>query len=284
MTVFNDFPSFQTIAENTKTDMYSGNIFMLTPNKDKYFQITVPGYGTQGSIGWGLLMSHHRVSEIIYLTHLFPEEVFLFDDHLKDIVIALEKPQYIKDDNLKTTQRYRFYLNSANTEKAKNTRYAKKSFEFKTQNTNFLHKDIFNFIEDTEEIYDIILAQSKKKTLNNYCYNEDTKMYYCQQEDFRFLPIITDFIDLKINKSFNYDFSHLEGCFGNCNVYGEKNITTEDLNFLYRMHEFDKQKENALIFPSYMYEKFKIIEEKKLISQTIVNTGFTHTNKSVSKL
>lgn len=281
MTTFDSFSSFHKMIEQSQKPLYSGNLFMLTPNRDKYFQITVPAYGTHGSVGWGLLMSHHKIAEIISLTHMFPEEIFLFDPHLKEVVVSFEKAQYIHDDDLKKKQRYRLYLNSADTEKAKNTRYAKKSFDFKTQNTNFLEKNIFNFIDSTEEIYSIILAQSQKNFFNNYCYNEDTKMYYYQQKDSRFLPIITDFIDLKIHKAFNYDFSHLEGCFGNCNVYGKNYITAKDLHFLYRMYKYDQQRENALVFPSYMYEKFKIFEEKELISQSV---SIFNTNKNINKL
>lgn len=281
MKYFDNFLSFQELVDKNKNDLYSGSFFSLTPNAQNYYHTEVPCYGSLGSIGFGLLMSHHKMEDIISLMHIFPQEIMLFDFHVQDITLAVDKNLSLSPEELKVRKQYLLHLNGVNNIKAKNTHYAKKSFEFKTQNTNFLNKDIFHFIDNPAEIYNILLNKLQYNMFSNYCYNAQTKMCYYQQPDFRFFPLTTLFIDLKKNSHCNLNFAHLEGSFGNCNTYGEKYMTLEDLQFLYRIYSLDKERENALIFPNYLYEKFQLLEEKYLLEK-IVNP--IQTRKSLNKI
>lgn len=259
---FDNFKDFHNHTNETKKDLYSGNILVLTPDKTQYFQIEVPFYGSHGSIGWGLLLSHHKIKELIALNHMFPKEVIIFDQDLDGLCLAvmLHKNSYSN------------HLNAGNIVKAKNTHYVKKKFETKIENTNFISKNIFSFIEDIEDIYERVLTKDKKSAFNNYCYNEDTDLLYYQLINHRFMPIIVDFIDLKknINTYKNeLDFSHLEGTFGNCNIYGQKHMVQSDFDLLYKIYQLDKKQENALAFPSYLYEKFNFLDEKQILSQEV---------------
>lgn len=273
----------QLVTPNLNTLGMNSSYTVLMPldelGKDVYCVSKNQEYGNMGALGWGLLNSSHKISELKEFCKLWPSQCPLIDQGKNCIILweELLSVTYTKVEYREALIDCFVEYFTHGLERAKKTEYMSLSLEQKASDCVFVEKKEVVFLDKIQDIYNFLINTNieDKHPHNVYCYSDETKRFLYINKDYQFVPLITELITVvpkdKVD-DYYYEFYDTEGTYGNCNVYAKNYITQSDFNLLYNLYHLDKEQQGVLYFPPYCYENFKVLEEKNTIKAVVNNT------------